>query len=115
MTYLAGAVATLAVLALLACVVVLARDARAEQQATRQHLSLLGRALTAQLARQHEEHRRHIDAAAAAIVAQLAGHLAAGRPRFTAQVEVRSAPPLREEQTPPAGTPRPSQDRVSTP
>ena len=116
MTVLPGALVALAVLALLACVVLLARDVQAEQRATREQLFIATRALAAQLARQHEEQRRHIDAAAAAIVAQLSALPPASRPRPAPRVEARAAPPLRphaEDATPPAGTPRPRGARAS--
>lgn len=108
--YLLGVLVTLAFLAFLALVALLVRDVRAEQRATRECVLLMGRALAEQLARQHEEQRRHLDAAAAAIVVQVGAQLAAVRPRASPRVEVRPAPPLRsrsDEPTPPAGTPRP--------
>ena len=99
---LASAALALGLAAVVALVVVLAREIKhdlAEQLACSAH------ALAAQLAAHHEEQRRHIDAAAAAIVVQLAA--LPSRSRSIAPVEVRRAPPLRHDATPPAGTPRP--------
>lgn len=106
MIYLLGTLGALAFLALLAFAVFFARDGRDEQRATRLRLD----ALEAQLARHHDEQRRHIDAAAAATVVQLSAQLLTVRPRSIPPVEVRAAPPLRprsDEMTPISGIPRP--------
>lgn len=105
MIYLLGALVALAFLALLAFVVLFARDTRDEQHATRARIA----ALEAKLAQQHEEQRRHIDAAAAATVVQLSAQILTVRPRAIPPVEVRHAPPLRpqsDEMTPISGLPR---------
>lgn len=110
MIYLLGALGALAFLALLAFAVFFARDTREEQRATRLRLD----DLEAQLARHHDEQRRHIDAALAVFFdgrdEQRATRLLTGRPRSIPPVEVRPAPPLRprsDEMTPISGIPRP--------
>jgi len=100
---------------------------RAEHATTREHVTLAARALAAQFVHEREEHRRHIDAAAAVTVAQIAAQLVCEREehrrhidtaaavtvaklrpvRLVPPVEVRQAPPLvprTEETTPPAGS-----------
>lgn len=108
MIYILVAVVALAFLALLVCVVLLVHGLRADLADTRaalvKHTTRMARVLAAQLARDREEHRQHIDAAATALVVQLVPPL---RGRTIPPVEIRTAPPLRphrDDATPPAGS-----------
>jgi len=124
---LLAAVLALVLVALVVGGVIAVRRVQGALAQTRQHVTWTARALAAQLVHEREEHRGHLDAAAAVAVAQLTAQLvhereehrrhvnaavllivAKVRPvRPVPSVEVRPAPPLpprSEEATPPAGS-----------
>jgi hypothetical protein len=102
MLYLVAALVALAFVALVACGALVVRDFQGQLAEVREvlvkHQTRIGRALAAQLVRDREEQHRHVDAAAAVIVAQLAPQLTSQGGRVAAPLGMRSASP--------AGAPR---------